>query len=395
VCWKNHLAAYAHDLTRCFFSIVNKSVLVVDGEDWKAQRQVMGPAFHFDHLKGLMPYFVRVGDKLIDCLRAESEKSGRVEVAPWFSRATMDAIGLGGFGFDFQALSLGEKSTQTKAYDELMKEGQNPLRQMPLLNRLPIEWNKKFRRIIDEYMGFLREIIAAKRANPCTEAGKMDILDLLVQAVDDHSGRQLTDTELEHNVNVFFIAGHETSAAALSFAVHMCEQHPEMQERLVQEIQEHIGDDPITYENIKKLEYMRWFLYETLRLYGPAPAVARKCLVDQEFGGYLLKKGDLVAVSSFSLHRMPQYWPDPEKFDPERFSPENSRGRMFTYMPFSVGPRQCIGNNFAMLEMRTLFTRILMEFVIKPDEDASVAFAPVARNALTVAAGHTLKLESR
>merc|ERR1711934_629589 len=96
--------------------------------------------------------------------------------------------------------------------------------------------------------------------------------------------------------------------------------------------------------------------YETLRLYGPASAVVRQSIRDQEFCGYQVKEGDLVMVSSFSLHRMPQYFPDPEKFDPERFSPENSRGRMFTYMPFSVGPRQwCVCSSVCLERLMASF----------------------------------------
>eukprot|EP01094_Clydonella_sp_ATCC50884_P009895 TRINITY_DN1941_c0_g1_i2.p1 TRINITY_DN1941_c0_g1~~TRINITY_DN1941_c0_g1_i2.p1 ORF type:complete len:498 (-),score=131.15 TRINITY_DN1941_c0_g1_i2:124-1452(-) len=357
-----------------FDAISNKSILVVEGQQWKEQRKVLGPAFHFDHVAGLAPYFNRVATNLVARWEEFAKESKPLQVNGWLSKATMDAIGLGGFGFDFDSLSPSGQKREGMAYERLMQEMVNPLRLFRWYQKLPIQANRDFSNTMSQYVEFLEDIIKEKRKNPCTTPGKMDVLDLMVLAADEHSVRPLTDEELVHNVNVFFIAGHETSAATLGFAFHMLAQHPELQDRVAAEVREHCGEGEPDVEAVKKLEYTRWFLSETLRLYGPASAVVREARHDMEFGGYHLSKGDLVMVMSHTLHRMPQYWENPLEFNPERFSPEHSRGRLFTYMPFSVGPRQCIGNNFAMMEMRILLARCVQRFRFKPDPNSKVPF---------------------
>merc|ERR1712137_698236 len=227
----------------------------------KNQRKVMGPAFHFDHIQGIVPYFNRVANNLATRWAEYADEGKPLEVPPWLSKATMDAIGLGGFGFDFDSLNPGGQKREGMAYQRVMDELTNPLRFFKWYSKLPLPANTRFRKTMGEYREFLEGIIRTKRQNPCTEPGKMDILDLMVHAVEDHGGPGMTDEELVHNVNVFFIAGHETSAATLGFAFHMLAQHPEIQEKIYAEVMEHIGDGEVTYEGIKKLEYMKWFLY--------------------------------------------------------------------------------------------------------------------------------------
>lgn len=391
---EKHFSKVAGGFSPEFDAISRKSIFLVEGEEWTNQRKVISPAFRFDHVSTLTPYFNRVATNLISRWAVHAKRDTAVEVSECLSQATMDALGLGAFGFDFNSLGDNEKR-EGLAYQRVMRELTNPLRLMQWYAKLPLQSNKEFRQAVADYVDFLEGIIRTKRAQACTEDSKMDLLDVMVRAVDAKSGYRLSDAELVHNVNIFFLAGHETTASALAFAFHMLAEHPEVQEKLYREVMEHVGDGEPDYDAIKQMEYMRWFFSETLRLYGPGAAVVRAARHSMEFGGYHIEKDDWVMLFSYTMHRLPQYWDDPEAFRPERFAPEQHRGRMFSYMPFSVGPRQCIGNNFAMLEMRVLLTRALQHFRFVRDDRAKVPFGLETRVVMGVRSGHTLRVQER
>jgi cytochrome P450 len=162
----------------------------------------------------------------------------------------------------------------------------------------------------------------------------------------------MTDEQLRDEVMTIFLAGHETTANALTWGWYLLAQNPEAEARLHEELDAVLaGGRPPTPEDVPALRYTEMVVAETMRLYPPAWALGRLALEDYEVGGYHIPRGSLVLVSQYVMHRDPRFFPDPERFDPERWTPEAKAARpQFSYFPFGGGPRRCVGEGFAWTE---------------------------------------------
>jgi len=165
----------------------------------------------------------------------------------------------------------------------------------------------------------------------------------------------------------FFFAGHETTASALSAAMWELSKHAKIQEKIFQEISQHIGKNPPTFEDLKKLEYLDQFISENLRVHPILFIASRVALEDLHYNGQFIPKGSRVGINIYHIHHSSDYWDDPYTFKPERFSPENFAGQAkFSYLPFSLGPRMCLGNHFSLIEQKLFLCRLLQTFEVLP-----------------------------
>ena len=209
-------------------------------------------------------------------------------------------------------------------------------------------------------------VINERRRNPTDSA---DLLSMLMGARDEETGEGMTDEQLRVEVTTFLLAGQETTSLALTWTWFLLSQHPAARQRLEHELDTVLGgprrrNTPTS----RQLPYTRMVVDEAMRLYPPAWGFSRQALDDDTLGGFQLPRGWLAFVIPYVLHRLPAYWKDPESFDPERFSPERSADRpKFVYLPFGAGPRQCIGNQFALIEAQlsvaTLAQRYRLQLV--------------------------------
>jgi cytochrome P450 len=191
------------------------------------------------------------------------------------------------------------------------------------------------------------EIVQACRADPARDA---PLVHALIAATDPATGQPLSDTQICDELLIFLLAGHDTTATTLTYALWALGRHPDLQDRVAAEVAA-LGDRALTPEDLPRLEYTAQVLHEGLRLCPPGAAVARMAMQDIEVDGYRVEAGAMVLVGIYAPHRDPALWDDPLVFDPDRFSPENSMGRnRWQYLPFGGGPRSCIGDHFAMLE---------------------------------------------
>jgi cytochrome P450 len=174
----------------------------------------------------------------------------------------------------------------------------------------------------------------------------------------------------------FLFAGHETTATALTFTWFLLAQHPEIEEKLVAELDDVLGDDPPTFEDIQELEYTEHVLKEGMRIYPPVPQIPRETTESLELGGYSIPEGETVAPSQWTIHRDDRFWDEPMAFRPDRFEGEDSRPQ-FAYFPFGGGPRRCIGQQFAMVEGKLILATLVQQYhpklVSNPDIDLSVS----------------------
>ena len=197
--------------------------------------------------------------------------------------------------------------------------------------------------------GAVDYVISKRRRDP---AEKADLLSMLMHAHDEETGETMTDQQLSVEVMTFLLAGQETTSLALTWTWYLLSQNPAAREQFERELDVVLHGRPPEYSDLADLPYLRMVVDEAMRLYPPAWGFSRQALSDDTLSGFRLPRGWLAFVVPYALHRHPRYWQNPESFDPERFSPERSADRpKFVYLPFGAGPRRCIGDQFALIEI--------------------------------------------
>jgi cytochrome P450 len=225
---------------------------------------------------------------------------------------------------------------------------------------LPFAWQRRKRWAMKLLDDFICGIIRQRRASG---EDRGDLLSMLLLAVDEEGeGGGMTDEQARSEAMTLLLAGHDTTAAGLTWIFYLLAQHPEVESRVIDELEQVLGGRPPTAADVPRLAYTERVIKEALRLYPPAIAVvARQAAADVEIGGYLIPKGSIVRAFSYILQHDARWFPDPERFDPERFAPGNvEKIPQFAYFPFGGGPRVCVGNTFAMMEM-TLVTATILQ----------------------------------
>jgi cytochrome P450 len=237
------------------------------------------------------------------------------------------------------------------------------------LVHIPRTWptpaNRRNREAARRLDAIIYRIIAERRRSG---EDRGDLLSMLLHAQDEDDGSFMTDTQVRDEAMTLFLAGHETTANALAWSWHLLAQHPDVYARVREEADGVLGGRTPTFADLPELAYTLQVFKETMRLYPPAHTIGRQATRPVELGGYELAAGSVVLISPYVMHRRPDYFPDPERFDPERFTPEaEERLPRFAYMPFGGGPRICIGNHFALMEghllLAALAQRVTFELV--------------------------------
>lgn len=213
----------------------------------------------------------------------------------------------------------------------------------------------------DHFIRLARAIYDVRKAQQAPS--RRDLLQLMLEAQEQQiQGKAMSDEEVSAQSVIFMVAGFETTGSTLSYMAYVLATHPEVQEKLLKELDDALetrGDTPL-YDFINSLDYLDRVLCEVLRLYTPGFLVHRRCNETCTVNGITIPSGVDVFMPPYVLHRDPALWSNPEKFDPNRFSPENRATHVpYSYMPFGMGPRQCIGFRFALLEMKTAMVKIL------------------------------------
>jgi cytochrome P450 len=208
--------------------------------------------------------------------------------------------------------------------------------------------------------GAVDHVVAERRRNPSDSA---DLLSMLMTARDEDTGETMTDEQLRVEVTTFLLAGQETTSLALTWIWYLLSQHRAAQRRLEDEVDAALDGRPPEYNDLVNLPYARMVIDEAMRLYPPAWGFSRQAIGEDQIGGFHLPSGFLVFVVPYVLHRLPAFWTNPEAFDPERFTPERSADRpKFVYLPFGAGPRQCIGNQFALIEAHLVVATLAQRY---------------------------------
>ena len=229
---------------------------------------------------------------------------------------------------------------------------------------------KEHERILNTLHSFTKNVIQERIKTKGTHTNvsrRMAFLDVLLHAKTD-DGQELSLSDIQEEVDTFMFEGHDTTAAAMTWATYLIGRHPDVQERIHKELDDVFEDDRnrmCTMDDVRKLQYLEKVIKESLRLFPSVPFMARVTTDDCEVDGYTIPKGTQGTIFVSFIHQNPDFWEDPETFDPERFNPENSSKRHpYAYIPFSAGPRNCIGQRFALLEEKVMLSYLLRNFTV-------------------------------
>ncbi len=317
-------------------------LLTAEGEAHLRQRRLVQPSFHRQRVAGYAETMVAHAARMADRWRDGEE----FDVAAQMNQLTLTIVGDTLFGTDVESDARLVRQALNDVF-EVFPLTMSPL--APLLERLPLPTVLRYRRAVATLDRLIYRIIDERRRNP---SDRGDLLSMLLLACDEEeSGARLTDTQVRDETMTLFLAGHETTANALTWTWHLLSQHPDVERHLHQEINAVFDDRRACADDAAKLPYTRMVLAESMRCYPPAWGVGRRAIEDVEIGGYTIPRGTVVLFSQYLLHHDARFFPDPERFDPERWLPERQQARpKFAYFPFGGGNRVCIGESFAWME---------------------------------------------
>lgn len=370
---------------------VGDGLLISGGKKWQRNRKLLTPAFHFEVLR---PYTRIFNDSAMDLVRkwklACRGKEVSREMFSDISLFTLDSLLKCIFSVESNCQTEGLNHPYIKSVHEMSELVVNRVvtffHHSDLIYHLsPSGW--RWRRAIRTAHAYTRKVIAERadaigddgvnKEGATTRRGKyIDFLDILLAAKDD-SGKGLSPKEIEDEVDTFMFEGHDTTASGVSWMLYNMARHPEYQQRCREEVDallEDKEDGRIEWDDLVKLPYLTMCLKESLRLHSPVPMVNRQLERPLSFSkDCVAPPGTSLTIQLTAMHLNDKVWKDPETFDPERFNPENSRTRSsHAFVPFSAGPRNCIGQNFAMNEMKVVVALVLRHFHLKVDESIPV-----------------------
>jgi cytochrome P450 len=336
--------------------LLGEGLLTSEGELHLRQRRLVQPAFHRPRLAGyakvMSEYAVRARDRW--------RPGETVDVASEMMRLTLAVVGKTLFSADVEqeAGEIGEALTTVLHMFNLLM--------MPFseyLEKLPLPSVRRFEKARARLDKTIYGMITERRASG-EDCG--DLLSMLLLARDEDESSGMSDQQVRDEALTLFLAGHETTAQALTWTLYLLSQNPECEARLHEEVQRVLGDRPPAFEDLPRLQYAEMVLAEGMRLYPPAWAIGRKAIAAFELGGYQLPAGAIAILSPYVTHRDARFFPDPERFDPQRFTPEARESRpRFSYFPFGGGARVCIGERFAWMEGTLVLAAIAQKWRLR------------------------------
>lgn len=323
--------------------VLGEGLLTSEGDLWRAQRKTIQPTFARDRIAGFAGVVAGEAENLLARLRA-TPPGQSVDMVQEMTRLTVRVLGSTLLDADISGrhgLAESFETAQDQAMFEMVTLGMVP-------QRLPIPRNRRFQEARRNLERIVFELVAEREAD-----GRLgdDMVSRLLIAYRDEPDHRLRRRRLRDEMITMLLAGHETTASTLSWTWYLVDQHPEVAERMHAEAVAVLGDRPPQYADLHELRYTRSVIQEAMRLYPPVWILPRRAVEEDTIDGWRVKKGTDVMICPYTLHRHPDFWPDPLRFDPDRFSPERERVRhRYAYLPFGAGPRFCVGQNLGLME---------------------------------------------
>ncbi|KAL5702567.1 hypothetical protein ACHQM5_027769 [Ranunculus cassubicifolius] len=354
--------------------VMGKGLIPADGEIWRVRRRAIVPALHQKYVAAMISLFGDATDRLVKKLDAAASDGEDIEMESLFSRLTLDIIGKALFNYDFDSLT--NDTGIVEAVYTVLREAEDrsvspiPVWDIPVWKDLSPRQRKVTSSLklindtLNDLIAICKRMVDEEELQFYEEyMNEQDpsILHFLLASGDDVSSKQLRD-----DLMTMLIAGHETSAAVLTWTFYLLSQEPSVMAKLQSEVDSVLGDRFPTIEDMKKLKYTTRVINESLRLYPQPPVLIRRSLENDVLGKYPIKRGEDIFISVWNLHHCPAHWTDAEKFNPERWPLDgpnpNEVNQNFSYLPFGGGPRKCVGDMFATFENIVAISMLVRRF---------------------------------
>ncbi|XP_065366485.1 cytochrome P450 4d2-like [Calliphora vicina] len=368
---------------------LGRGLLMSWGKKWHSRRKIITPTFHFKILEQFVEIFDQQSSVMVNKLYEKADGKTEIDIFPVVCLCALDIITETAMGVKVNAQ---EKSglEYVQAIANMSRISANrvfsPLQRTDFLFRLTApKLFKETQRCISKLHKFTIDVIEQRRSaleqsikngslkketedSDLNTKKRMALLDVLLQST--INGTALTNEDIREEVDTFMFEGHDTTTSGIAFALYLIARHPEVQEKLLEEIKHVLGTDkykPVAFRDLQDLKYMELVIKETLRLYPSVPVIGREITEDTVVGDVVIPANTSVNINLFAVMRDSDYFDEPNAFKPERFSDDcNQKVNPFAYTPFSAGPRNCIGQKFATMEMKSTISKMLRHFELLP-----------------------------
>lgn len=354
---------------RVLRAFLRNGLLTNEGDQWLRQRRIAQPAFHRSRIAAFAKTMTTAATKLAD--RWDGDKASETNLTADMMRLTLRIVGETLLSTDVthEADRVGQALTVA-----LRSANRAVGRIVDIPQWIPTPANVRLRRALAALDDVVYEIIDQRR-HEANDTG--DLLSMLMHARDEETGEAMTDCQLRDEAMTIFLAGHETTAVALGWTWYLLSKYPEVAQRLRDELTDVLGGRPPSFYDLPRLTYTEQVIKESMRLYPPAWIISRCAIAADRIGGYDIPPRTIIFASPYVTHRLPRLWENPEGFEPGRFDHDRVESTPpFTYFPFGGGPRQCIGNTFAMMEMVLVIATLAQRYRLDLVPGAHGGLAP-------------------
>ncbi|XP_001658816.2 cytochrome P450 4c3 [Aedes aegypti] len=362
---------------------LGNGLLTCPGSRWYKRRKALNPTFNYKMLSDFLEVFNRQAQTMVRLMEKELNRENGFNCTRYATLCSLDILCETAMGCPIQAQEQ-FGSDYVKAHEEIgciMLERLQKIWLHPDFIYKRTNFYKRQSECLKILHGFSENVIKQRRLqrdaslankhdeDPSIEIGRkrqLAFLDLLLEATQD--GQPLSDRDIRDEVDTFILGGHDTTATAIGWLLYLLGTDPQVQDRVFEEIDSIMGQDrdrPPTMIELNEMKYLECCIKEALRLFPSIPLIARKLTESVNVGDYTIPAGTNAVIVVYQLHRDTQIFPNPDKFNPDRFLPENSQGRhQYAYIPFSAGPRNCIGQKFGLLEEKAVAVAVLRKYRI-------------------------------
>ncbi|XP_015282693.1 PREDICTED: cytochrome P450 3A29-like [Gekko japonicus] len=364
---------------------LESAITIATDEQWKRIRTILSPTFTSGRLKEMLPIINSNGEKLWKNVQKKVDNGEPIAMKDLFGAYSMDVITSTSFSVDVDSMNNPNDPFVTQIKKFLKFSFFSPLFLLlvifpfltPVLEKL--NFTMAPASSMNFFVNAIKKIKNDRQKNSHTN--RVDFLQLMMDSQvagenseEAHPYKALTDKEIIAQAIIFIFAGYETTSTTLSFLSYCLATHPDVQQRLQEEIDEALPDQATpTYDAILQMEYLDMAVNETLRLFPPSPRILRVCKSTVEINGVTIPEGTVTVIPAYVLHRDPEYWPQPEEFRPERFSKENKETLdPYIFLPFGAGPRNCIGMRFALLTLKLAVVVLLQRYTFRTCQETQV-----------------------
>jgi cytochrome P450 len=355
--WRNYCKGVGWRNVR---RVLGDGLLTSEGKLWQQQRRLANPVFQPQACRELAGVIGSAVNAVLARWRGLEERQKVIDVLAEMTRLTAMVSAWGLFGVDGEE-KVAEISQACAEATEFVIHSQHWFVNLPVW--IPTPLNRRFKRTMDTINALVDDLIARRRQRP---EGEGNFLDLLIKDRDKDRGAGPGNGQVRDEVMTALFAGHETTPLALSWTWYLLAQYPDMEGRLHDELECVLAGRPPGPPDLLRLPFALRLLQESMRLCPPVPLFVRDALADDELGDYRIPAGAMIAICPYLAHRHPDYWEDPECFDPDRFLPERSADRAgLAYLPFGGGPRVCIGQHLALLQMHLALAALAQSYRLR------------------------------